>query len=326
MTGIPQDHARELFFAALAGGVPSDQLIELRQLDAVTRAPRRSLFVAAAAPRRASTAAARLAASREVYAGAQPRTRHDGSAGAVPAGHVLFVDLDDPAAALGWQPRTPVAPTFVIRSGSVTDGVPHLLLLWALHEPLAARWLPKALKRLAHHMGGDPKSTDVARVIRIPGTVNYKHGERRPVECIHVDIAAVYTPAEVVAGLPDPIEQRPAPARVVGAPGGPARDITDDPLFSIPASEYIPVLTGRELCRDGKVQCPWHGGGQERTPSLHAYTDPARGWQCYGCDVGGSIIDFGARLWGITPRGAGYHEVRRRLAVVLHSRAMDLVA
>ena len=67
--------------------------------------------------------------------------------------------------------------------------------------------------------------------------------------------------------------------------------------------------------RDGKAQCPWHGGGDERTPSLHCYDDG--GFYCYGCGVGGSIIDLGARLYGLEPRGRGFHEIRRRLAADL---------
>ncbi len=94
----------------------------------------------------------------------------------------------------------------------------------------------------------------------------------------------------------------------------------DDPLLAIPATEYIPILTGRPADMDGKVTCPWHGGGQERTPSLHAYDDPAQGWFCFGCTAGGSIIDFAARLYGVAPRGRGYHAVRERLVADLLGR------
>jgi CHC2 zinc finger/Bifunctional DNA primase/polymerase, N-terminal len=84
----------------------------------------------------------------------------------------------------------------------------------------------------------------------------------------------------------------------------------DDPLRQLPAALYVTVLTGRELGRGAKVSCPFH---EETEPSLHCYDDPDRGWYCFGCSTGGSIIDFGARLYGIEPRGAGFHEIRRRL-------------
>jgi DNA primase len=73
------------------------------------------------------------------------------------------------------------------------------------------------------------------------------------------------------------------------------------------------VLLGQEVGRDSKVRCPWHGGGQERTPSLHCFPGD-NGWYCFGCGKGGSIIDLAAMLYGIDARGAGFHEIRRRLA------------
>ncbi|MDP9187627.1 MAG: hypothetical protein M3O25_00070, partial [Actinomycetota bacterium] len=56
----------------------------------------------------------------------------------------------------------------------------------------------------------------------------------------------------------------------------PAR--TGDPLPAIEPAVYVHRLTGRAAGRDGKVACPFH---PERTPSLHAYPDPARGWACF---------------------------------------------
>lgn len=84
----------------------------------------------------------------------------------------------------------------------------------------------------------------------------------------------------------------------------------------IPATTYVPLLTGREIGREGKVRCPFHGDGEERTPSLHCYDDDG-GWFCFGCERGGSIIDLGAELYSIEPRGTGFHEIRRRLAADL---------
>jgi hypothetical protein len=94
----------------------------------------------------------------------------------------------------------------------------------------------------------------------------------------------------------------------------PLPDRRGDALTTIPATEYVAVLLGLTLGRDGKVVCPFH---DDHAPSLHAYDEPDRGWCCYGCNRGGSIIDFGAHLYGIEPRGAGFHEIRRRLAADL---------
>ena len=130
--------------------------------------------------------------------------------------------------------------------------------------------------------------------------------------------ARTFTARDIVGGLVDPPAAQ-LPASPVSSPSRAARG-GGDQLLAIPASEYVPALTGRPVRpvrRDGKARCPWHAGGEERTPSLHAYQDPDLGWFCFGCDAGGSIIDFGARLWSIDARGRGYHEIRERLAAAL---------
>jgi DNA primase len=62
--------------------------------------------------------------------------------------------------------------------------------------------------------------------------------------------------------------------------------------------------------RDRKINCPFH---EDRTPSLHVYPDPGRGWQCYGCKQGGDIYAFAAKLWGLDTRGTEFLELRARL-------------
>ena len=86
-----------------------------------------------------------------------------------------------------------------------------------------------------------------------------------------------------------------------------------DPLRRVSAELYVPLLTGRELGRDRKVLCPLH---DEDTPSLHVYADE-RGWYCFGCGRGGSIIDLAAALWGLDTRGRDYIEIRRRVTALL---------
>lgn len=95
-------------------------------------------------------------------------------------------------------------------------------------------------------------------------------------------------------------------------------DHSDD-LRRIPAATYIAKLTGRHANRAGFIQCPFHGGGSERTPSLKA-SDTL--WACHGCEpilgkrvMGGNVYDFGALLWGypLPPRGADFMELSDRL-------------
>lgn len=113
----------------------------------------------------------------------------------------------------------------------------------------------------------------------------------------------------------------PAPAWLLQRPARkpsprPAAGLFADPLRRIPATFYVPLLTGRTLGHDGKLRCPLHANGEERTPSLHAY-DGDGGWYCYGCQRGGTIIDLAAALWGLGTRGEDYREVRRRVVQIV---------
>lgn len=85
-----------------------------------------------------------------------------------------------------------------------------------------------------------------------------------------------------------------------------------DPLRRIPAATYVARITGREPTTQGWFQCPFHGEGQERTPSLKC---DGHMWACYGCAAtngkrcaGGNIYEFAALTLGIAvpPRGADY--------------------
>ena len=51
---------------------------------------------------------------------------------------------------------------------------------------------------------------------------------------------------------------------------------------------------GVHVERSGFACCPIHG---EKTASLKVYDDPRRGWHCFGCGRGGTVIDLGMALW-----------------------------
>ena len=57
---------------------------------------------------------------------------------------------------------------------------------------------------------------------------------------------------------------------------------------------------GLRVDRNGYMSCPFH---QERTASLRVY-DGTRGWHCFGCGAGGSVIDFVMQYFGIGFDGA----------------------
>lgn len=69
--------------------------------------------------------------------------------------------------------------------------------------------------------------------------------------------------------------------------------------------DRVPVIEaarryGFEPDRQGKICCPFHA---DEHPSLQLYKG-SRGWWCYVCDRGGSVIDFVAGLFSISPREA----------------------
>jgi hypothetical protein len=86
-----------------------------------------------------------------------------------------------------------------------------------------------------------------------------------------------------------------------------------DALHAIPAREYVQALADVEVSSSGRVRCPLPDH-EDRNPSFQVYDD---GWHYFGCNRGGSIIDFGAALYGIEPRGSGYREIRQRLVADL---------
>ena len=55
-------------------------------------------------------------------------------------------------------------------------------------------------------------------------------------------------------------------------------------------------LVGLKLDRHGNALCPFHG---DTNKSLKVYSDPARGWHCFGCHRGGTVIDFAMEWYGL---------------------------
>lgn len=96
-----------------------------------------------------------------------------------------------------------------------------------------------------------------------------------------------------------------------------------DALRRVPAVVYVRALTGREPDRRGWIKCPFHGDGNERTPSLQV---DGTIWACYACPpiagkqvMGGNIYDFAAMLRNLPLplRGIDFNEVRSDLLRLL---------
>lgn len=134
-----------------------------------------------------------------VYIGANPRLRNGGTAKDVAVARCLFLDFDGMSvesvrALLANVPNTP-PPSWVVNSG---HGV-HVW--WVLLVPITDLAMWSGLQRaLIRRFDSDPSIHDPPRIMRLPGTVNWKDDPCR--ECVivcgdgaPVDIAAfVLTP------------------------------------------------------------------------------------------------------------------------------------
>lgn len=124
-----------------------------------------------------------------------------------------------------------------------------------------------------------------------------------------IDLADV--PAPWLAAMRRP-ERRPSATRESAHDG--------DVLKTIPAVEYVERLSGRTPDRRGFVRCPFHGGGEERTPSLKP---DGTLWTCFGScaplpgrsRLGGDIYQFAALVasYELPLRGNDFKTIRAAL-------------
>lgn len=77
--------------------------------------------------------------------------------------------------------------------------------------------------------------------------------------------------------------------------------ITVDELKSRLSMRDVATRYGFEPDRSDCIKCPFHA---DTHPSLHIYAEPGRGFYCYACDSGGSVVDFVMRLFRINYRQA----------------------
>lgn len=293
------------YLDALYGAEPEGGLIEVRQLPS----GRQSWHDCR--DRHGVAAVLRDAQHENVCVGAAPRRRRCGRRDAVERVHVLWADCDG-AGSLAALRRFRPLPAIVVRSGS-PDSV-HVY--WPLWPPATPDEAERANRRLAHALGADMGATDAARILRPPGTLNFKTDPPAPVEVAHL-AAEVFTLEQVAGALPDPPGPRREPARPRTVEPG------DDRLLAIPPPVYVEALTGRPVGRDGKCRCPFH---EDRTPSLHAYDEPAEGWFAFCCQRGGTIYDLARELSGIGDRGADFRELRAWIAERLLAPSGEQVA
>ncbi|HWX98101.1 MAG TPA: DNA-primase RepB domain-containing protein [Solirubrobacteraceae bacterium] len=295
--------ALERYLRALYQCAPTAAWVEVR----VRRATRmqQSFHPAGKLDVVAGTILARSAVS-DVFVGVVPRARRSGGRTDLIADwNVVWADCDDAGSVLALERLRP-APSMVVASSDE-----HRHAYWFLGEPLALERIESINRRLAAALGADRRSADAARILRPVGALNRKHSPPASVRLLALEEHRRYSLAELESDLP---RQFSTPLRVSGRARQEA--LLADPLRRIPPRVYVERLTNERVDSFGKIHCPFH---QDRTASLHVYSDPERGWTCFGCrtqggrPLGGDIYTLASLLWRIPPRGSDFLTLRTRL-------------
>ena len=140
-----------------------------------------------------------LKKNTNVYIGVCPRSRKEGTKDAVSRAHVLWLDLDvkkaqgnEKQGVLKRLEDFMFPPTVIVDSGNGYHAY------WALKEPESDKKLiEQYLRSLADALGADKNCCEVARVLRLPGTLN------RKVEHAPLDVCVVRMDSSLTYNLSD---------------------------------------------------------------------------------------------------------------------------
>jgi len=125
---------------------------------------------------------------RNIYFGCCTRAEKVGTKEGCREVVALWLDLDfkDLTGGEGEAKKiieTMIPPSVIVHTGN------GFHVYWLLREPIEA--LPEIietyLKGLARHYNGDSSAAELARILRVPGTFNYKQGGKKPVSIIRAD-------------------------------------------------------------------------------------------------------------------------------------------
>ncbi len=299
--------AASKYVGALFGPAPEESLVELRFRVPSGMAQR---FVPASRERDVVDAVLSLASRTEVFVGVLPRARPGGRiADVVKRASVLWADCDTSASVAALASFEPV-PSMVVASGSDQ----HLHAYWFLLEPVDLDGLAHLNRRLAAALGADGGVvTKPHTILRPPGSLNRKHSPPAPVRLLGLREEHRPGADEIDARLPQQ-RSEPEPTSHAGLSRPPAPHASSDPLRLVPPPVYFERLTGLRVGPSGKLRCLFH---DDRSPSLHVYREPDRGWYCFGCGRGGSIYDLASLLWQHEMRGEDFRELRRELEALV---------
>ena len=255
----------------------------------------RQRFIPATDVEAAGELVQRLGEETDVDIGVVARTREAGGRDALGPVSLLWADCDGPKAVEVLAAFTP-APSVIVGTGTGSNCHAY----WPLTEPITATEAERLNRRLAARLGADSCSSDAARILRPPFTLNHKTDTPKPVTLDRFEIDT-HLADDVAGALPDPKPERAQPSH--------RRNADPDPLREIPTVDYVECLAGVEVSRSRTIRCPLPDH-DDRTPSFHLYDE---GWYCHGCERGGSIYDLAGYLHDLPPRGSDFRSLRRLL-------------
>jgi hypothetical protein len=177
----PQLQQAKLFFDQLFHQLATEERIEVRSKLPGEGQPMRRTFYAA--PKVAAENAIMLGRREEVYVGAAPRRGEDGTRAGVSRVLAIWADLDAKGSH-SRESRTEqlmkllLQPSILVWTGGGWH--PYFLLKKPAEGPEELVRAEYVMRRIAEGLGGDPVH-DRSRILRVPGTYNWKYGEPRPV-------------------------------------------------------------------------------------------------------------------------------------------------
>lgn len=278
----------------------------------------------------------------DVYVGALARSRPSGREQDVATYRWLWADVDYGTAghAKPASHATRDAALAAIRAVGAAVGRPTMLVhtgggfqpWWALSETADPAAWRDAIARLAHAVGGDINATDPPRILRVPGTRNFKVEPARPV--VLTEIVPAGRPIERFLALPA-APADPAPPR----PARPLRDPADadrpfDLANDVPVAEVFAWL-GIDMHREGGrvyCACPVHHGSN---PSQMVVGGDGNFAYCFGdCQRHYGPVDVVAAVRRLEPRAAvdamagqfGFPGFRARASAVRSVTTAEAVA
>ena len=122
--------------------------------------------------------------NENLYFGVCTRENGDGTKNGCRELTALWIDIDKKSLeeVNEMLEEFPYKPTAIVCSGNGYH------LYWILKEPMKANELIEGhLKGIAKKLNGDPKATDLSRILRIPGTKNYKNGKTKDVVLLELN-------------------------------------------------------------------------------------------------------------------------------------------